>query len=281
MKKTRFISGFTATLKKHKFLVFTALILAVVVALTKVDFRGALVGLSGPGVSSSSEDSLRTCSDAGTMFEGMNNLTAVMKKYHEKVSGVVKERQQYFERPDLWKCTEPESMPELSSLASRLPGWHYPDGSAALSGQNYKLRPVLFESFASVLAEYLREYECKLVRLQQADIDAVISNNDIDQPCGGVGLSSCPGTTIRDLATRPETFSDKISVERHRARVALERTLHVLRSYEMNYAAARNLICLHRASMDFRAEMSLIADATSCMPKIWDAVTSIHDRKYK
>lgn len=66
----------------------------------------------------------------------------------------------------------------------------------------------------------------------------------------------------------------------HRVQRALERTLHTMRSFDGNYGAARNIWCYELASLDLRNELGLVADATSCMPKIWDAVTSLHDRKY-
>jgi hypothetical protein len=278
------ISGFFTAAKKmlarHKILVLFGVTLAVVVLVNRVNLRGSLIGgPPGAGSSSSSEDSLRTCSDVGTMFEGMGNLAKVMEKYHGKVSEVVLERQKYLRDPQKWKCPgQNPGMPKLEALASQLPGWKYPDRSAgSSSSQNYLSRPVIFESFSSILGEYLREYDCKLVRLQQSSVNAVMTNNDVSSGCSpGV---DCPDTAISDLAVRPGAYMSKIDSERHRARVALERTLNVLRSFEMNYSAAHDLICFHRAALDLRTEMSLLADTSSCLPKIWDALTSIHDRK--
>jgi hypothetical protein len=78
---------------------------------------------------------------------------------------------------------------------------------------------------------------------------------------------------------RMPTLHEDIQRERQVSRVAVERSLATMRSFEMNYAIARQFVCYQRASLDLKNEMSLLADAVSCMPKIWDAVTSIHDRK--
>lgn len=275
------LSSLRDTWRRHRLLIASMVILSVVAALTQVKLRGSLLGgPGGPGGSSSSEESLRTCSDAWTIFEGKENATEVMGLFSGEVTKVVEERVQYLEKPSDWKCMDKEpAMPKLQALAAKLPGWHYPpEGPPGAGGSPlaFPLRPVIFESSASVMSEFLREYECKLVALDARATNAVLTGNDLDAPCLP---GTCPPINSADLAKRVGAYRERLKQERRRARLALERTLHLLRSFDANYQAARNIVCLQRASLDLRNELNLLADTTSCMPKIWDALTSIHDRK--
>ncbi|MFA5799371.1 MAG: hypothetical protein WC840_00240 [Candidatus Peribacteraceae bacterium] len=273
------LSALRDTWRRHRLLIVVMVILSVVAALTQVNLRGSLLGGTGTGGTSSSEGSLRTCSDAWTVFEGKENATEIMNLFRSEVTKAVEERVQYFEKPSNWKCMDKEpSMPKLRALAAKLPGWHYPQGGPGAGGSPlaFPLRPVLFESSASVLGEFLREYECKIVALDARATYAVLTGNDIDAPCLP---GACPPVNSADLAVRVGAYRERLKQERSRARLALERTLHLLRSFDANYQAARDIVCLQRASLDLRSELNLLADTTSCMPKIWDALTSIHDRK--
>ncbi len=274
------LSSLRDTWRRHRLLIASMVVLSVVAALTQVNLRGSLLGgLGGTGGGSGSGGSLRTCSDAWTIFEGKENATEIMDLFRSEVTKAVEERVQYFEKPSDWKCMDKEpAMPKLQALAAKLPGWHYPPEGQGAGGSplTFPLRPVLFESSASVLGEFLREYECKIVALDARATNAVMTGNDIDAPCLP---GTCPPVNSAGLATRVGAYRERLKQERSRARLALERTLHLLRSFDANYQAARNIVCLQRASLDLRNELNLLADTTSCMPKIWDALTSIHDRK--
>ena len=82
-----------------------------------------------------------------------------------------------------------------------------------------------------------------------------------------------------DLALRVRPLVERMERESAHARVTLERTLNTLRSFETNYAIARQLNCYERASVDLQNELGLLADVSSCMPRLWDVLTSLHDRK--
>jgi hypothetical protein len=212
------------------------------------------------------------------MFEGMNNVTKVQELFVTEMSLVVSEREDYLGMPMHWDCKDDEgpTIAQLSTLAGKLPGWYYPDVSGGLPPA-YKMRPVYFDSFSSIIGEFLREYECKLTLMQANTIEAVMTGNDTETPCEA---EPCPTIAMGDIAMRARPYHEILGLERHRARVAVERTLHTLRSFEVNYTAARNLLCFERASLDLKNELGLLANTTSCIPKIWDALTSIHDRKY-
>lgn len=276
------------------------------------------VGGGGGGASTAAE-SLRSCNSKGTMFEHTQNLQEVRQMYRAAMSGVVGERETIIKTPSEWKCGtgadgEP-AIPKLQSLASRLPGWQYYVTAPLFFGSVTVpiSRPVTFASFGSIVAELQREYECKLTELQDRNIANVSLNNDKEIPaqycCINVGdammgselgcaavsdpsICVTPVTTqpacdqtcpvllyMTDLAERMPSLHGSLAQERQVSRVVVERTLSTMRSFEMNYAVARQLICYQRASLDLKNEMSLLADAVSCMPKIWNAVTSIHDKK--
>jgi len=169
-------------------------------------------------------------------------------------------------------------------------------------------KPVTFDGFASVVSEFQREYECKLSEIQEWAISIVKGNEDIDLPatfcCTSDGCTQktpetapyCgpdeyPNQPLCDPACawtqqnsaefehRLTGLVERMTKERMHSRAAVERSLLALRSFELNYTIARQLLCYERASFDLRNELSLLSDAVSCMPRIWDTVTSLHDRK--
>ncbi len=269
-----YLSLLGRSVRKHR-----AFLLAMVMMTCVVGFLRLTVHASLPTVTGVQEDSLRTCSEVGTMFEGMQNATEVINLFQTVVSAVVAERQLYLSTPSEWSCIAEPPMPKLKLLASKLPGWYFPVGVTLPSGPTtgYRTRVVQFSSFSSILGEFLREYECKLSLMVDQTSTAIESGNDIDQPCTA---APCPDLSFPDFFVRPSQYADRLSFEKSRSRLALERTLHTMRSFDGNYGAARNIWCYELASLDLRNELGLVADATSCMPKIWDAVTSLHDRKY-
>ncbi len=301
---------------RHRLLVLILMTMFAVAGAPRF-LRGDLLG--GPGGIGSGgprslEQSLRSCNSEGTMFAKTENLGEVRTIYLKAMSAVVGEREQIIKTPSTWKCGTGAAgeplYPELRALADQLPGWHYrvtvpmPVGAVSVPVS----RPVTFASFSAIIAELQREYECKLTELQDRNIAEVSRNQDIEKPaqfcCISAGDTSgcreqadasrclsaftddpmcgeaCPVLLyVSDLVKRMPVLHEDLLWERKVSRVAVERTLNTLRSFEMNYAAARQLVCYQRASLDLKNEMSLLADAVSCMPKIWDAVTSIHDRK--
>lgn len=314
-----FVIGFRDVrfaLQRHKLLALAFIVLCVA-GISPRFLRGDILGPGdieeGDG-SALFGESLRSCNSIGTIFKDTENLGEARMIYREAMANIVGEREKILSTSSEWKCgtgSEGEpSMPKLLELADKLPGWHYHVTVPFLFGSTSLpvLRPVTFASFSAIVAEVQREYECKLTEIQDRNIAEVSLNNDIEKPakfcCITVGdsggcrqqtdqamcdttLTSDPGCDgacpillyMSDLAERVPNLHSSLTEERQISRVAVERTLSTLRSFEMNYAIARQLMCYERASLDLKNEMSLLADAVSCMPKIWDAVTSIHDRK--
>ncbi len=291
---------------RHQALLLVLFLLSIVAAASNVILRGDLIGGgSSDGSSESSMPDLRTCTSKGTVFEDLETLKEATDRFQRDVSAVVDEREGYFRKPSQWSClseTDGGSGPPVSALralATLLPGWHY---RSAFGVKN--LRPVTFESFTSVLGEFQREYECKLAEFSYAADAMVARNLDLDDPksycCDSSYLcvqatedvscltgtfdnpecsGACPtGNAHAVFAVRLTKFRTRIENEKQRARTAMLRTVHALRSFEVNYVYALQLTCFQRASLDLRSELSLLADTASCMPKIWDALTSLHDK---
>jgi hypothetical protein len=301
-------AGFVPFLRKHGILLSILAVLSVVAASGSL-LRGQLIPpfLSGGSSGTATFPSLRACGPEGTIFEPFERIDDVVQAFQGEASAVTAEREMFLKTPSAWTCpllgedAEPP-MPKLQSLASRLPGWYYPypaQGFGELSISAVE-KPVPFESYGSVLGELLREYECKLSEMQGNAEALVLRNADssaqyfccsagtcqeASASCQGAQTTDplcgheCPaGGDITDLLTRSDPFYRRLTVERNRGRYAVERTVEGLRSFEMEYPVTRDLLCFARASLDLRSEMSLLADALSCMPKIWNAGTSLHDR---
>lgn len=250
------------------------------------------------------EDELRACSSQHTIFEDLEVMDDVNTLYLQEMNAIFDEREQILKNSAQWLCGENADtltpMPALQSLAARLPGWYVlpepPDGTPVQ-------RPVNFGAFSAIAAELQREYECKLVELSDQAVALMTRNKDISpdlfcctpQGCAlesiGFECLSAPTSdpqcnqecpvylTQMEIATRLPSIQETLAIERQRSRLSLDRALQTMRSFDINFLVARELVCYQRASLDLRNEFNLLADAVSCMPKIWDAVTSLHDRK--
>ncbi len=314
MKFPSSVTGLRTLWRRHHTAIVLLLTLSIIAGVSRSLLRGEVgTGTGGSSSSSSSAaEQLRSCSSKGTVFEDMTSLKKVMETFQKRVSEVVKERETFLSSPSKWQCVPDKDgnidapMPKLQALADDMPGWHYQYVSPLdpASPLEKVQRPVSFGSFSSILGEFEREYECKLTEFQDRAFLMVLQNEDLDpeprqfccdqnQSCGEVRASSactspvtddpkCGGAcavklNAADMAVRPTAYFNQQLTERIRARTAVQRTIYALRSFEMNYVYAKQLTCFSRASLDLKNELSLLADATSCMPKIWDAVTSLHD----
>jgi hypothetical protein len=208
------------------------------------------------------------CTSEGSPFDpeedsSMKNATKVIEKFHEEVSDVVAEHEYFLKTPSRWKCdakTFDELMPpspKLQAMAKKLPGLSKNDKKAG------------FSSFVPILAEYQRVYECRMLELTEGRIGAVLEGQD-------TSASSEPGSNA-EVIDRATSLTALLVSERHTSRLALERTFNTFRSFELAAPMNIELNCLQREAVDLRNALSLLADTASCMPKIWDAVTSLHE----
>lgn len=286
---------------KHRTLVVLLFILSIIAGSSRF-LRGAIVGLP-PAASVYFESGAdpRACTSTGTVFANLKTLRETTDLFRKRISGVVGEREDFLKAPSSWPCVPGTEggIGSLAGLAKEMPGWYYRPAIG-----DPKMLPVTFASFNSVVAEFVREYECKLSEFSQTADSMVAINRDVDNPnsfccdeetntckqitqvlaCAttpsddSMCAEECPTENVQEVfTTRLTAFYARIESEKQRARLAVLRTFHTLRSLELNYAYAKSLVCFQRASLDLRNELGLLADTISCMPKIWDAVTSLHD----
>jgi hypothetical protein len=290
--------------KRHRLLLAILVVLSLIAGSSSMFLKADLLG----GDPSSSEDGIEwpsggphtaTCTSVGTMFQDIKNVDRAVELLTGQMSLIVSEREQYLSSPSSWSCSGPPPVPRLITLASALPGLQ-----VIINGQP-AWRTVSFETFSSVAGELLREFDCTLVELSADRQQAVITNEDLRQPavfccasdqcigvlddpsvCDAGSVTADPQcddqcqvvTTDQDLAVRPEFLEQRITFERGRARTAYEHTLMALRSYELAHPVLQPLLCYLRASNNLKNELGLLADAISCMPRVWDSLTSLHDR---
>ena len=291
--------------KRHSGILTILFVLSLIAGTSQYLLKAQLVTIETPtstqNTLSDAQEDPRACSSANTPFDNMLDLQEVMNLFTAKMSDIVEEREKFLSKPSEWKCVPDEDgnkeppMEKLQSLARSLPA--------------LRNKPVTFASFSSIVSEFERAYECKLSEFQDYNVLMVGMNRDI-QPkpaefcCATSGTNSecvqkissvtCDAGTITDdpscnnkcavtltmsqLALRLEPYNTKMTMERQRARIAVERTLLALRSFELQYASAKQLSCFARASLDLKNELSLLADTTSCFPRALNAVTSGHNR---
>ncbi len=248
------------------------LVLTVIAAGSRLPFAALLFGNPEGGETVERGAETAACSSAGTMFDpeadpAMRRPSAVVSRYRELAAGIVEEREEHLRAPSSWSCDAesfeelaPDS-PRLRDLAENLPSWDDDE-------------PVVFSSFTPLLLELQRVYECTLSEFER-DVDGVVNRghdslyDDEEQ--------SLPETFFT-TTDRVDRLQREIQKEKRITRAAVERSVEVFRSFELASPFAVELHCLHREATDVRNNLSLIADAVSCMPRIWDISTSLHDR---
>lgn len=152
--------------------------------------------------------------------------------------------------------------PIMTQVAMQLPPWKDATDFAQLSESD----------IGAVLLEYLAGYECALWERRFYLSTKVI----VDE------------FKLRDFLTIPrlntwnvlEEIADqraKIDRELITARKAANRTLVYLSGYSRLGQLDRELQCLQRASLDLRNVLAVMAETSSCLPRIWSAKDPLRD----
>ena len=214
---------------------------------------------------------LPECSNADTVFASLQ-LESMSNVYHSTVSRVIDAHLN--ELADIntlpLTCTandyrgllKPSSA--LEDLANQLPEWG-PSRTATLSEAD----------LGSVLLEYLRVYECSLLqRGQFLNVFILREQGTMSKQTDGTELQVM---NRADLTKEQVKQRDIIARELETARPMLERTIAFLGGIDRLRPLTAELECLKRASLDLRNVTGLLAEASSCMPKAWDARGSLRD----
>lgn len=200
-----------------------------------------------------SADRLDPCTASGTIFQGMDAMSMELM-YTDNVNIVVdaqlasslemREAQLQCDADDVRDLLPPT--PELASLASLLPPWQGP-GAPQVS----------YADTASVLLEFLREYECSLYEREQYLQILIVEPNR------------------KEFMEQVAAEKDLIQHEQRISRAALERTLLVLAGTDRLKPLVAETECIKRATLDLRNVVGLVAEAMSCMPRVFDARSTL------
>ena len=196
-----------------------------------------------------------------------NNVEEWPDIYHERVKGVIEE---YLEPIDL-TCTADgyteflEPGDKLLELAADLPTWNDPDV------------PLSRFDLSRVLLEYLRIYECALM-----EFDTFLYydtyKEEADEPREeDDGDSSFISFFLSDLLEESAKRAGIINHERTIARKTLNRVLTLITTAERLRPLEAELECMQRMSLDMRNAASLTAEASSCLPRVWNAKDVLRD----
>ncbi|MFH0851788.1 MAG: hypothetical protein V1876_03495 [Candidatus Peregrinibacteria bacterium] len=182
--------------------------------------------------------------------------------YHDKAAEVIEEHLESFSQSmDCDATTVAEgtpASPKLKELAGKLPTW--------------KGKAVSQMEVGSVLLEFLRAYECALeerIAFKHTDSYEVLQQN-----------ASSAGTddiTWFELLTEVSEEERILLHERETARPILQRTLAVLTGLNRLFPLQNELQCIERTSLDVRNALALGAEASACLPRIWNAKDPLRD----
>lgn len=213
-----------------------------------------------PAQRGSQTSRLPPCSAEGSVF-AERPFTQWRALYHTNVSKVVDAHLRDINRVNTLKlqCTADsysELLPasiELRTVAQMIPQWRQ-IGIAKLTEAD----------MSSVLLEFLRVYECSMN--EREEFLSVLIPREQNRPLQ------------RDEFNKlKEADVSIMNDERLIARPTLNRTLSLVGGYDRLRPLALDIECIKRASLDLRNVLGLAADASACLPRIWDAKQSLRD----
>ncbi len=267
------IGNTRSTLRRHRTLLAILCVLVVGAVLTNAPLRGSLLNplFTIGGGRSQSQENWQACTSKGTVFQDLTSVDEAVETFRSMMSDVVAERQAMLQDSAVIDCsgnTDQQVLvgTKLEAMAKGLPSLYVRANPAAASFSDYEPPILTFASFSTVISAFDKAYECKLEELRSIRF-AVPNASEADDI-----------ETRGELAGHAASIAERVDVERARARIAIERTLLTLRSFDILSPMQRQLTCLVRQEMDLKNQLSLLADTMSCLPRVWDSVTSLHDR---
>ena len=186
--------------------------------------------------------------------QGKTVVDAWKERYHTRVSGVIEAH--LAELRTGGTCAEGVRSPPtsaLESLAEELPGWR---SKGNLSE----------EDMAAVLLDYHQVYECSL------QARAFTLSSDVAAGMSAEGELFVSVTKYWSvLEQERKAIDDELVISRG----ALRRALQYVSGRGRLHPLENALVCFERATLDIRNSLSLAAEASACLPRIWDARTSL------
>lgn len=248
--------------------ILTVTVLVTAVAMTSRRFPSAHLWGSLSEVREQKNPILTPCSRFTEGFSDLSfdswNFDEWAQTYHQKVGEIVEEHLGSFSSPA--KCdaaTGGESLPagpKLAELAQKLPSW--------------RSRPASQTEVGSVLLEYLRAYECALEeRIYFLHPDALEFLRSEMEASG----SASSEIYLSQIFSEASAEDDVILHERATARPTLERTLATVAGLVRLLPLNGELQCIERTSLDIRNALALSAEASACLPRIWNTKDPLRD----
>lgn len=191
----------------------------------------------------------------GTVTEGTSLVDRWSKLYHDRVRLVVDEHIRQLQ------------IGSTCGTSART----NPSPALELLGKDLGRDDVHQEDFATLLLRYLETYECALqseefvVEAQAENVLANRKKQKNEQYTFG----------ILDFQEEVQRERSQIAQELRIARSANHRTLVYLSGYGRFQPLNSALQCLMGATVDIRNSLDLAAEASACLPRIWDAKTSL------
>ncbi len=183
------------------------------------------------------------------------------EEYHENVNAVIEE----VRKGDIEDDCGTSPSTRFCQMAAALPPWANP----------LHLAELRISDVALVLQEYLRVYECAMVEFRYfLPIEVREEYYDGRGPFGP--LPRIP-LELPKLVEEMGRRSDIIESEVRIARPTLERSMGTLGTLFRMKALEVELERAQRASLDLRNASALTAEASACLPRIWDAKGSLKD----
>lgn len=213
---------------------------------------------------------LAPCSRFDTRYAGLQFAEKPMEEwpelYHDTVNDVVEE----YLKPATVSCDaddyeglqRAEKDSNLYKLATNLPTW---------ADKNVPLGRL---DTPRVLLEYLRIYECALTEFDEFLMhDTWLEEYDEQGDAGFLQFF------LSDLMRSAFGRAEIINQERAVARTSLNRTLTIMGAFDRLAPLDAELECMQRFSLDMRNITALSAEASACLPRIWNAKDTLRDIK--
>lgn len=176
--------------------------------------------------------------------------------YHRQVDNVIEEHMERMKRigTEPMRCTEEDyanrvpASTALRETAGMLPSWED------------RLDDLYESDMQAVLLEFLRIYECSMGEHAQF-----------------LSVSASGSMTFGELGTKQTEVRATVDRETVLARESLSRALGLVSGFDRLQPLSLDIECLKRSSLDLRNVLGLASDASSCLPRIWDAKGSLRD----
>ncbi|MBT3835468.1 hypothetical protein HOF56_04465 [Candidatus Peribacteria bacterium] len=180
------------------------------------------------------------------------SLADMQRSYHWSMEKMTEERMDMYEGRELLKCEEED-------MKSVIPEGEF---SSAIAAQLRSLDaaygipdPFTYADFEKLLYEFWRTYDCHLFSIEH------------NQPLLMETVNGDQNPDVINLISDSVLAAEQIKLERSRARLTYERLMSVIRASEKYLPLHASLRCLQRGSTDIRNAMSIISDASQCLPE--------------